>query len=62
LILLAVFLIATFWKGWDRGRVRESNRPLYAVWILCGVALAAVVAWLGGELVYGHGVGVGPQP
>ncbi len=58
LLSLGVFLVALFWKGWDRGRVRESARPLYAVWVLAAVALVIVTAWLGGDLVYGHGVGV----
>ena len=59
LLVLGVFLVALFWKGWDRGRVRESVRPLYAVWVLAAVVLVIVTAWLGGDLVYGHGVGVG---
>ena len=59
LLSLGVFLVALFWKAWDRGRVRESVRPLYAVWLLAAVALVVVTAWLGGDLVYIHGVGVG---
>jgi len=59
LIVLGIFVVALFWKAWDRGRVRESARPVYAFLILAGVLALAVAAWLGGELVYGHGVGVG---
>lgn len=59
LIVLAVFLVALFWKGWDRGRVRASVRPLFALFLLGGVAAVVLTAWLGGDLVYVHGVGVG---
>ena len=58
LVVLGVFLVAIFWKGWDRGRVRESARPLYAVFVLAAVVLVIVTASFGGDLVYGHGVGV----
>ncbi len=59
LVLLATFLIALLWKAWDRGRVREELRPFYAAWLLFGVGLTAAAAFLGGELVYLHGLGVG---
>lgn len=62
MITLTVYLVALFWKGWDRGRVRESVRPLYAVYVLAAAMLVCVTSWLGGELVYVHGAGVGPQP
>ena len=60
LLVLGVFVVALFWKAWDRGRVRESARPLYAIWLLAAVVLVIVTAWLGGDLVYTHGVGVHP--
>jgi uncharacterized membrane protein len=62
MITLALYLVALFWKGWDRGRVRESARPMYAVFVLAAAVLVCVTAWVGGELVYVHGAGVGPQP
>jgi uncharacterized membrane protein len=57
-LLLGVFLAALFWKAWERGRVTAA-RPAYALLLLAGAALAAYVAFLGGSLVYAHGVGVG---
>lgn len=59
IIALGVFLVAMLWKGWDRGRVRESNRPMYAVLLAVAVAVLVFVAYLGGRLVYEFGVGVG---
>lgn len=60
IIALGVFLVTMLWKGWDRGRVRESNRAMYAVLLLVAVAVLLWVAYLGGRLVYEFGVGVGP--
>ena len=59
-ILLAVFVTAQLWKGWNGGRVPPAHRYYYAALLLAGVLLAAFNAYLGGRLVYGHGVGVGP--
>lgn len=58
LVTFAVYLVAVLWKAWDGGRVRESARPLYAMWILGAAATLAATAWIGGHLVYGLGVGV----
>lgn len=59
LALFAVFAVALFWKAWVRGQLPDSHRLPYAVYLLAGVLLAAYGAFLGGELVYVHAVGVG---
>jgi len=58
LLLLAPFVAALFWKGWFRGTVPRRYGPFYAALLFAGLALAAYTAYLGGELVYGMGVGV----
>jgi len=57
-LLLGLFVATLFWKGWTRGRIPRSQRPWYAIVLLLGVLLAAYSALLGGELVYGNGIGV----
>ena len=57
-ILLAVFVAAQLWKGWNGGEVPASHRLYYAALLLGGVLLTAFNAYLGGRLVYGEGVGV----
>lgn len=59
LILLGWFGGMLFWKGWHRGRLPGGQGRLYALLLLTGVTLVAYGAWLGGLLVYRHGVGVG---
>jgi len=56
--ILAVFLASQLWKAWFRGRVPVGQRTLYACVVLLGAALVAYGAFLGGEMVYGLGVGV----
>lgn len=58
LVLLGTFLTLALWKGWHQGRIPEPQRPLYAVTLLGGVGMVLGAAWLGGVVVYGHGVGV----
>ena len=58
LLVLAAFLASQFWKGWVGGRIPESQRVAYAALLIAGVALVVYGAFLGGELVYVHGVGV----
>jgi len=58
LLVLGLFVGAHFWKGWSGGKLGPLQRKLYAVLLLIGVLLAAYSALLGGELVYGAGVGV----
>lgn len=57
-VVLGVFLISQVWKAWHQGRLPASQRHGYAVLLLTGVALILISAYLGGELVYGHGLGV----
>lgn len=56
--ILAVFLVSQLWKGWCGGRLPAGQRRPYAVLLLLGAALVAYGAFLGGEMVYGFGVGV----
>ncbi len=56
--LLGLCIVGQFWKAWEGGRVAGARRPAYAALLLAGVALAVWGAFLGGEMVYGRGVGV----
>ena len=58
IVLLGTFLVLSLWKGWHRGRIPEAQRPLFAIALLGGVAMALGAAWMGGTVVYAHGVGV----
>ena len=57
-ILLALLLGTQFWKGWRGGKLGESECRLYIVLMVATLLLTAYGAWLGGRMVYGHGVGV----
>lgn len=57
-LVVAVFVALLFWKGWNRGRIPESQRVAYAILLSVGVLLVAFTALFGGELVFIHGVGV----
>ena len=57
-VVLGVFLVAAVWKAWHRGALPASQRLPYALLLLLGVLLILISAYLGSELVYGHGVGV----
>lgn len=57
-LVVAVFVGLLFWKGWHRGEVPAGQRRLYGAVLLVGVLLVGLGAFLGGELVYLHGVGV----
>jgi uncharacterized membrane protein len=58
IMVLGVFLPLMLVRAWGRGRVPDGARTLYAAGLLLGVALTVVVAFLGGRMVYGLGVGV----
>jgi uncharacterized membrane protein len=58
LTLAGVFVASQFWKAWGGGRISPRYRTWYAALLLAGVVVLVVGAVLGGELVYGHGVGV----
>ena len=58
LLVLAVFLGSQFWKGWVGGRISDAQRLPYAALLVLGILLVAYGAFLGGEMVYGHGIGV----
>ncbi len=57
-IVLGMFGLALFWKGWSQGRLPERHLPFYALWLLLSVALIVYSSLLGGEMVYQYGVGV----
>ena len=57
--ILATFLAAQLWRAWFRGALPATQRRLYAAVLLAGVALVVWGAFLGGEMVYRLGVGVG---
>ena len=57
-LVAGLFVGLLFWKGWYRGTVPESQRRFYAIVLLLGVLLVGYGAFLGGDLVYMHGVGV----
>ena len=56
--VLAVFVLGAFAKAWVRGNLTGRARTAYMVLLLIGVALVVFGAYLGGHLVYSHGVGV----
>ena len=56
------FLGLLFWRGWEGGTIGGSRRVAYALLVLAGAVLVTATAFLGGELVYGHAVGVGGLP
>ena len=58
-ILLGMFFGTQFWKAWHRGQIPGPERYLYAVVILAAAGFAVFSAYLGAEMVYRHGVGVG---
>ena len=57
-ILLGLLLATQFWKAWRGGTLGERERWIYAVTLVGVIALTVYSAWLGGRMVYGHGVGV----
>jgi uncharacterized membrane protein len=57
-VVAALFVGLLFWKAWYRGSVPEAQRRYYAAALLLGVLLVGYGAFLGGDLVYMHGMGV----
>jgi len=57
-VVAGLFVALLFWKGWYRGSVPEAQRHYYAIALLLGVLLVSYGAFLGGDMVYMHGVGV----
>lgn len=58
LVLLAVWLLLVLWKAWFRGSLPPRHRAPFAAALLGACGTTLWVAWLGGHLVYGLGVGV----
>jgi uncharacterized membrane protein len=58
-ILLGGLVLLQFWKAWDKGRLTPLQARMYACCLLIAAAWVAYTAFLGGTLVYSHGVGVG---
>jgi len=55
LVIVAIFVV----DAWLRYSGNESRFPI--ILSILGVALLLVSGWLGGEMVYVHGVAVEPQ-
>jgi len=58
IMVLGVFLPLLLVRAWGRGRVPPSLRRVYLIGLVVGIALTVTVAYLGGRMVYGLGVGV----
>lgn len=56
----AVFGLLLLWRLGTRGNLPERLRWLYMLVYACGVGALLAAAWYGGELVFGHGIGVNP--
>ena len=57
-ILLGVLFVSQFWKAWCGGRIPDRLAPLYVLMLTAALALTVWGAWLGGQMVYGQGIGV----
>lgn len=58
---VAVVAALTFWRWIIFSSPGYSINTLYLIGVLAGVLLIFFQAWLGGEIVYGYGVGVAPD-
>jgi uncharacterized membrane protein len=54
-----LFALLLFWRLGSRGTIPAQHRRLYVVLLFCGLISIWVGAWLGGELVFRYGLGVG---
>ncbi|HJO03796.1 MAG TPA: DUF2231 domain-containing protein [Acidobacteriota bacterium] len=57
-VVLATFAPLAAWRLVARGKLPERGRSLYWVVALLGAGALATTAYLGGNAVYQHGVGV----
>ena len=57
-ILLGLLCASQFWKAWGGGRIPDRHRLIYVAVLLATVLLVLYGAWLGGRMVYAHGIGV----
>jgi uncharacterized membrane protein len=57
-LLLGLALASQFWKAWSGGRLPPGQERPYAALVAGIVLLTIYSAWLGGSMVYGHGIGV----
>jgi uncharacterized membrane protein len=57
-IVLALAFASQFWKAWCGGRVPERQRFAYAGLLVALAGATVAGAWLGGRMVYVHGIGV----
>ena len=56
----AIFGILLLWRIGTKGNLPDRFRWLYLILFAAGVAVLLGGAWFGGELVFGHGIGVEP--
>jgi uncharacterized membrane protein len=57
-VLAAVYLLSQFLKAWRGGRLGATERKLYVIVLMVGIATVTAVAVIGADLVYDHGLGV----
>ena len=57
-LVLGALVASQFWKAWHGGGLPPSHAIPYAVLLAIVVGLTLYGAWLGGQMVYEHGVGV----
>ena len=57
-LLLAAVVAALFWKGWHRGKLPAGQGSAYALFLIFIAGLVLYGGWLGGRMVYVHGLGV----
>lgn len=61
IVALIVFSISLFFRMQSGGAIVGHRLTVPFLLSLLGVILIAISGWLGGELVFRHGVGVAPQ-
>jgi uncharacterized membrane protein len=60
-LLLGSFTSLLLWKAWGGGRIPDRQRAWFAIALLAAVGLVVYGAYLGGQMVYGWGLGVTPS-
>jgi uncharacterized membrane protein len=60
LVMVAVWLPVAVWRGLTRVPLPLRGRTIYLAAAFCGAIILTVETWLGGAIVYQHGVGLSP--
>jgi uncharacterized membrane protein len=61
LIVLGLILVLFIWRGLNHGSVPARLAGVFVLMGIVGVGMMWVGAHYGGEMVYGHGMGVAPM-